>query len=235
MAMANWSEHVSSWIQPMDLFVRWTIQSLKMLDSRTVLYHVIFLVSYVLCFVYLNYPNTEMISVMFFLVLHLVFLFFLGYTRPPLPGFDTLRNIQYHPTSWDITQIFNLPFADYSVPIIVVSWVFMLLALVILVQDYIQLYQTYIPQGVEPTFGKMDGFKQRTLALLMASTVLVWLFYLLQHIKGAFSGFTQRNKVANSFVLVFAVILVTSSVYSFQLSRYVNDHLGTVVLSPPTM
>jgi hypothetical protein len=172
---------------------------------------------------------------MFFLVLHLVFLFFLGYTRPPLPGFDTLRNIQYHPTSWDITQIFNLPFADYSVPIIVVSWVFMLLALVILVQDYIQLYQTYIPQGVEPTFGKMDGFKQRTLALLMASTVLVWLFYLLQHIKGAFSGFTQRNKVANSFVLVFAVILVTSSVYSFQLSRYVNDHLGTVVLSPPTM
>jgi hypothetical protein len=233
--MANWSEHVSSWIQPIGLFMRWTLQSLKMLDIRTVLYHIIFLVSYVLCFVYLYYPNTEMISVMFLLVLHLVFLFFLGYTRPTLPGFDTLRNIQYNPTSWDITQIFNLQFADYSVPIIVISWIFMFLALVILVQDYLRLYQTYIPHGMEPTFGKMDGFKQKVLGLLSVSTVLIWFFYILQHIKGFFSGFTQRNKVVNSFVLVFAVILVTSSVYSYQLSRYVNDHLGTVVIPPPIM
>jgi hypothetical protein len=142
--------------------------------------------------------------------------------------------MNYSPTSWDITQIFNINFAEYSVPIIVIAWVFMLLALVILVQDYIQVYQSYIPRGMEPTFGKMDGFKQRTLGLLVVSTVLVWFFYILQHIKGGFSGLNQRNKVINSFVLVFAVILVTSSVYSFQLSRYVNDHLGTVVISPPT-
>jgi hypothetical protein len=234
--MAIWSEYVGVWTRTLRIYTIWAIQSIKTWDIRTVLYHIILFITYVLCFVYLYYPNTEMISIILFLVLHIILLFFLGRAGSNFPNWETLRNtsippIYYQPTSWDITQIFNFNYADYSVPIILIGWVFVLLALIILVQDSIRVYHNYIPRGMEPTFGKMDGFKHGAIGFLIASTVLIWLFYLLQHIKGYFTVFTQRNRVVNSFVFLFAVLLISSSVYSFQLSRYIDSHLGTVVLS----
>jgi hypothetical protein len=184
-------------------------------DIKGVLLHVILFISYVLCFVYLYKPTTEMISMFLFLALHLVFLFFVFSYRHGVPAFSWL--------SLDVTQIFNTSYIDYTLFIIGIGWVLIAIALTWMVQVYLRLYKVFVPNDLDLTFGSMEDNKESLFKMLIISTVMMWFFYVLESIKATFPGFFNKNKVINSFVLISAVLFMIYCTYSFMLARTINN------------
>jgi hypothetical protein len=164
-----------------------------------------------------------MASVFLFFLLHIVFLFFVVSYRITLPTFNI--------PNWDITQIFNINYAEYSIVFITIGWVLLSLAFTWLLPVYIKIYQAYIPLEKDMTFGEMETFKESLIRWLIGSTVLLWLFYIVQNIKNwsLIQNFMTKHRVVNSFVIALATFLITSSVYSLQLSRYISKNIHTIL------
>ena len=81
------------------------------------------------------------------------------------------------------------------------------------------------------TFGEMETSKESLFFYLIVSTVLLWLFYIVQNIKNwsLVQNFMTKHRVVNSFVIVLATFLITTSVYSLQLSRYISKNIQTIL------
>ena len=182
---------------------------------KGILLHFILFISYALCFVYLYKPTTEMISMFIFLALHCVFLFFVFSYRHGMPEFSGL--------TMDVTQIFNTSYIDYTLFIIGIGWVLIAIALTWMVQVYLRLYKVFVPQDLDLTFGCMEDNKELLVKMLISSTVMMWVFYVLESIKSTFPGFFNKNKVINSFVLIFTLLFITSCTYSFMLARTIHN------------
>jgi len=210
------------------LFVKFVIT----LGPKYILYHLILFISYVLCFVYLYKPNTEMASVFLFFLLHIVFLVFVVTYQITLPTnsvslyFNKVAGIP-----WDITQLFNINYAEYSIVFITIGWVLLSLAFAWLLPVYIKIYQAYIPLEKDMTFGEMEISKESLIRWLIVGTVLLWMFYIIQNIKNwsNIQNFMTKHRVVNSFVVAIATFLITSSVYSLQLSRYISKNIHTIL------
>lgn len=185
------------------------------IDIKGLLLHVILFISYVLCFVYLYKPTTEMMSMFLFLALHFVFLFFVFTYRHGMPAFSWL--------SLDVTQMFNTSYIDYTLFIIGIGWVLIAIALTWMVQVYLRLYKVFVPQDADLTFGCMEDNKELLVKMLISSTVMMWIFYVLESIKSQFPGFFNRNKVINSFVLIATLLFIASCTYSFMLARTIHN------------
>jgi hypothetical protein len=164
-----------------------------------------------------------MASAFLFFLLHIVFLFFVISYRITLPSVNI-------PT-WDITQLFNINYAEYSIVFITIGWVLLSLAFVWLLPVYIKIYQKFIPLEKNMTFGEMETSKESLLFYLIGSTVLLWIFYIIQNIKNwsLVQNFMTKHRVVNSFVIALATFLITTSVYSLQLSRYISDNTRTIL------
>ena len=227
-------------------YIQSFIEFIGTLGPKYILYHLILFISYVLCFVYLYKPNTEMASVFLLFLLHIVFLFFVVSYRITLPtgmiptwqGASSLFTTNAEGSKatgrvWDITQIFNINYAEYSIVFITIGWVLLSLAFAWLLPVYIKIYQAYIPQEKDMTFGEMETFKESLIRWLIGSTVLLWLFYIVQNIKNwsFIRNFMTKHRVVNSFVIALATFLITSSVYSLQLSRYISKNIHTIITS----
>ena len=197
-----------------------TITNIKM-DVKEILLHIILFISYVLCFVYLYKPTTEMIAIFIFIALHLVFLFFVFSYRHGVPAFSLLE--------WDVTQIFNISYIDYTLLIIGVGWVLIAIALTWMIQVYLHLYKVFVPKDLNITFGCMEDNKESLFRMLIISTVMMWVFYILESIKTAIPGFFNKNLVINSFVLVFALLFMMYCTYSFMLARTIKNTLHTSI------
>lgn len=192
-------------------------------DIKEILLHAILFISYVLCFVYLYKPTTEMISIFIFLALHFVFLFFVFSYRHGVPPFSLLE--------WDITQIFNISYIDYTLLIIGIGWVLLAIALTWMIQVYLRLYKVFVSKDLDLTFGSMEDSKESLFRMLIISTVMMWGFYILESIKTIFPGFFNKNKVINSFVLILALLFMMYCTYSFMLARTIHNILGTTVVN----
>jgi hypothetical protein len=164
-----------------------------------------------------------MASAFLFFLLHIVFLFFVISYRITLPSVNI-------PT-WDITQLFNINYAEYSIVFITIGWVLLSLAFAWLLPVYIKIYQKFIPLEKNMTFGDMETSKESLLFYLIGSTVLLWIFYIIQNIKNwsLVQNFMTKHRVVNSFVIALATFLITTSVYSLQLSRYISDNTRTIL------
>ena len=221
--MATWSVKAQQLSYIFRSYIQSFIEFIGTLGPKYILYHLILFISYVLCFVYLYKPNTEMASVFLFFLLHIVFLFFVVSYRITLPTFNI--------PNWDITQIFNINYAEYSIVFITIGWVLLSLAFTWLLPVYIKIYQAYIPLEKDMTFGEMETFKESLIRWLIGSTVLLWLFYIVQNIKNwsLIQNFMTKHRVVNSFVIALATFLITSSVYSLQLSRYISKNIHTIL------
>ena len=242
--MASWSVKAQQISYIFRSYIQSFIEFIGTLGPKYILYHIILFISYVLCFVYLYKPNTEMASVFLFFLLHIVFLFFVVSYRITLPsvliptwqGATSLFTTNSEGSKatgrvWDITQIFNINYAEYSIVFITISWVLLSLAFYWLLPVYIKIYQAYIPLEKDMTFGEMETSKETLFFYLIGSTVLLWLFYIVQNIKNwsLIQNFMTKHRVVNSFVIALATFLITTSVYSLQLSRYISNNMHTIL------
>uniref|UniRef100_A0A6C0IC16 Uncharacterized protein n=1 Tax=viral metagenome TaxID=1070528 RepID=A0A6C0IC16_9ZZZZ len=246
--MATWSVKAQQLSYIFRSYIQSFIEFIGTLGPKYILYHLILFISYVLCFVYLYKPNTEMASVFLFFLLHIVFLFFVVSYRITLPTFNiptwqvwqgglkasfTTNSVgdKVAGRVWDITQLFNINYAEYSIVFITIGWVLLSLAFTWLLPVYIKIYQAYIPLEKDMTFGEMETFKESLIRWLIGSTVLLWLFYIVQNIKNwsLIQNFMTKHRVVNSFIIALATFLITSSVYSLQLSRYISKNIHTIL------
>ena len=247
--MASWSIQAQQFFEGLRSYIQLFIKFLITLGPKYILYHIILFISYVLCFVYLYKPNTEMASVFLFFLLHIVFLFFVVFLpsgliptwqgatgrvwQGGLPASFTTNSVGDNVARrvWDITQIFNINYAEYSVVFITIGWVLLSSAFAWLLPVYIKIYQAYIPLEKDMTFGEMETSKESLFFYLIVSTVLLWLFYIVQNIKNwsLVQNFMTKHRVVNSFVIVLATFLITTSVYSLQLSRYISKNIQTIL------
>jgi hypothetical protein len=205
------------------------IQLLQTTNYKSILYHLVVFISYVLCFVYLYRPNTEMVSVVLFFILHISLLGFLIMSKITIPSLAP-KGV----SSWDITQIFNINYTEYSLGFIAVHWVLLLFALYWLVAVYIRLYMAYIPYGKDMTFGNMESTKESLFRYLITGTVFMWVFYIIQNTKQLYQAAMSKYRILNSFVLILAVLSIMNSVSAFTLSSRLNDKLHTIVVQRDT-
>jgi hypothetical protein len=202
------------------------------LDIRVIFFHVLIFISYVLCFVYLYKPNTEMVSIFLFFLLHISVIFFIISTKLTVPSF--VKTLSFSSVSaWDITQMFNINFMEYSLAFMMLSWIILLFAFYWICTVFVRLYQAYIPFGKDMTFGNMEPNKTVLYKYLILSTVFIWLFYIINGTKSWFQSFMNKNKIMNSFVLIVFALSVYSSVTAFTTSRYIYDTIHTIVIPPP--
>ena len=158
--MVSWSNKAQEIIHVITSNLTQLITYIVSLGPSFLLYHIVLFISYVLCFVYLYKPNTEMAAAFAFFILHITFLFFLFSVQVTVPTISTVKNAFSYLPVWDITQVFNINYAEYSMVFIIIGWTLLTLAFGWFLPVYIRLYQAYIPKEMNMTFGNMEPYKE---------------------------------------------------------------------------
>lgn len=191
--MSNVTEHTA----------RYTYENLF-----SIVYHIMFLVSYVLCFYYLQFKNTEIPCMVMLTVLHCVFLFMVLIVKIKLPLIEK-GNV------WS--------FGSFSMYIISFGWIFIFIALSFLLKVYYDLYYKFIPNGVDIDFGSSEALRQQLMKYLAYSSVFMWIFYVLEYLK------TNNVLLLNFLFILLALFLLVIAIYSFIQRWFVWGTLMTIV------
>ena len=178
-------------------------------NDLSILYHMVFILSYGLCFYYMQFKNTEMSSVSLLLVLHLVFLYMLLSVRVRLPP---LFEAIYGKKAWN--------YGTFSIYFVLIGWVFLLFAIGFLAYVYYNLYQQFIPNRMEISFGDMEFQKNELLKTLFYAVVFMWGFYILEYLK------TNDVILINVLLICVLVYLLFLILYTFITFPYALNYSG---------
>ena len=117
---------------------------------------IVLIISYILCFIFINIENTEQISIYLFIILHIIFLF-------------VFVNTPYK---------INIPL----VLIFAISWTLILVSLSLVINTFRILHNKYYPDPIN--FGRNIYLKDIIKNMWVVSTVMLWIlfFYIKQNI-----------------------------------------------------
>lgn len=174
----------------------------------SIIYHIMFLSAYVLCFYFLQFKNTEIPSIVMITILHCIFLFMVLVIKIKLPLIEK-GNI------WS--------FGSFSLYIISLGWIFILIALGFLLKVYYDLYYKFIPNGVDIDFGTTEPLRGQFIKYLAYTSIFMWIFYTLEYLK------TNNVLLLNFLFILFAVGLLAIAIYSFIQRWFFWGTLMTVV------
>lgn len=174
----------------------------------SIVYHLMFLVAYVLCFYFLQFKNTEIPCIVLITLLHCIFLFMVLIVKIKLPLIEK-GNI------WS--------FGSFSMYIISFGWIFILVALSFLLKVYYDLYYKFIPNGVDIDFGSTEPLRGQFMKYLVYTSMFMWLFYTLEYLK------TNNVLLLNFLFILLAVALLVYAIYSFIQRWFFWGTLMTIV------
>jgi len=164
-------------------------------NIQEILYHVLLLLAYVMCFYYLQFKNTEIPSFLVLVVLHLIFLGVMLAIKVKLPVMETGN-------PWSV--------GTFSIYVLSVGWIFVAVALGLVLKIYYDLYHTFVVQGgIDIQFGGAETVRQYFVQTLLYAVILMWGFYLLEYLK------TNDVLLLNVVFLVLALVLVCYAIYHF--------------------
>ena len=174
----------------------------------SILYHVMFMLAYVVCFYFLQFKNTEIPSMVMFAVLHCVFLFMILVVKIKLPWIEKGNIASY---------------GSFSMYIISLGWIFLLIALAFVLKVYYDLYYMFIPNGVDIDFGTAEPLRAQFVKYFAYTTVFMWSFYALEYIK------TNDVLLLNLVFIVLAFVFLVAAIYLFIQRWMLWGVLSTVV------
>jgi hypothetical protein len=160
----------------------------------TIMYHVMFLLAYAVCFYFLQFKTTEIPAVVMITGLHCIFLFMMLVVKIRLPWIEKENMAS---------------FGSFSLYIISLGWMFILVALGFLLKAYYDLYYKFIPNGLDIDFGSTEPLRTRLLMYLVYASALMWIFYILEYLK------TNDVLLLNFIFIVLALGLLVMAIYWF--------------------
>lgn len=112
---------------------------------------IVLILSYILCFIFINIENTEQISIYLFLILHIIFLFVSFFTSNVI---------------WNNPLVF----------IFAIGWILILVSLSLVINTFRILHDKYYPDPIQ--LGRDIFLKDIIKNLWVASTIFLWILFL---------------------------------------------------------
>ena len=187
-------------------------------NSKSVLYHLIFFLSYIICFRTLFNADSEIVCFMvliFIWILHFIFLFIVLTANINVPSLNQENRIIL-----------------YSPYLFGVGWIILLFSISFMLHGYYFLYKLYDKNHLPINFGDLEEKKEKFFKYLYGSVKWMCFFYIFERIKVIFLDFFTYNQIVNTFILIFGIIFIVLSSYSIYLAYQVSNTIQQLYLPP---
>ena len=177
-------------------------------NSLSILYHVVFIFAYVLCFYYLQFPTTEIMSVASLVLLHFIFLGAILSIKIKLPVLELGSLIQ---------------FGTFSIYVLAMGWILLLVSMGFLLKVYYDLYQAFVVRaGVDIQYGSVRPLLDTWGTTVFYGVVFMWTFYVMEYLK------TNDVLLLNVILMAIAMALLIYAIYWFVQGNVLWGTLETV-------
>jgi hypothetical protein len=187
--------------------------------GKTVFYHFVFIISYIICFTTLTNTSSEnarFLILIFISFLHIMFLFVLLTANATVPSLNT-----------DSAPI--IMFSPYFVG---TGWLILAFSISFMLHAYYSLYKKFTANQMPIDFGSLDSSKNEFIKYLRISTIWMWIFYIFERIKIIYVTFFSYNQIISTIVLIFGIIFIALSTYTAYIGYNVSNSVQKLALPP---
>ena len=177
-------------------------------NNMSILYHLMLIAAYTLCFYYLQFRNSEVFSLISLVILHFILLGTILSIKIKLPVLELGSSIQ---------------FATFSVYVLAVGWIFLLAAMGFMLKVYYDLYQAFVVKSsMDIQYGSTRPLFEKLVSALFYGVIFMWTFYVIEYLK------TNDVLLLNVIFMVIAMVLLVYAIYWFIQGNILWGSLETV-------
>jgi hypothetical protein len=174
---------------------------------------IVLIISYILCFVFINIENTEQISMYLFLILHILFLFVYYFFLQKTNG-----SILYFPYKINIPLFY----------IFTIGWIIILVSLSLMVHTFRILRGKYYPDPIN--LGRNISLKEFIKILWIATTVMLLVLYIFIKQNLVFSNLSFSINNPYFFIIGLSISMVLLSSLNVYLSYTFSKNQDIIVI-----